>query len=158
VPVETESPLTFPPLAHPSVGLFFCEQPERDSTMARPTKYDPSFCDKVIEWGKLGKSIAWIAAELEVSKECVYNWARENQQFSDALAIARLKSQQYWEDEGQDGMKTPGFNASIWSRSMAARFPDDWREKSETALTNANGGPVDVAMTLEVIGVPAQKG
>ena len=124
----------------------------------RPTKYDPAFCEKVIEWGNLGKSVAWFAAQLDVSKECVYNWAREYPEFSDALAVARAKSQSYWEDAGQDGMQTPGFNASIWSRSMAARFPDDWREKSETAVTGANGGAVEVAMTLEVIGVPAQKG
>ena len=24
--------------------------------MGRPTKYDPSYCEKVIEWGKAGKA------------------------------------------------------------------------------------------------------
>ena len=40
-------------------------------------------------------------------------------------------SLRWWEDVGTQGMQAgPGaFNAAIWSRSMAARFPETWREK-----------------------------
>lgn len=89
----------------------------------------------MIEYGKLGKSVAWIAAELEVSKDSIYEWAKVHPEFSDAFTRARLESQRWWEDAGQDGMKAPGFNASIWSRSMAARFPEDWRESKQVELS-----------------------
>jgi hypothetical protein len=112
--------------------------------MARPTTYDPAYCDRVVEYGKQGKSVAWIAAELEVHKDTLYEWVKVHPEFSDAMTRARLESQRWWEDAGQTGMLTPGFGASVWSRSMAARFPDDWRESKGVELTGRNGGAVQV--------------
>jgi hypothetical protein len=103
--------------------------------MGRPTDYRPEYCEQVIEYGKRGKSVAWMAAELGVAKQTIHNWAEEHPEFLDAFNVAKLHSQRWWEDAGQDNMlMAPGqgtMNASIWSRSMAARFPDDWREKQE---------------------------
>lgn len=114
----------------------------------RPTTYDPAYCESVVEWGRLGKSVAWMAAELDVSRQSIYEWASVHPEFSDAMTRAKEHAQRWWEDAGQDSMLlAPGqgtFNGSVWSRSMAARFPDDWREKSETALTGAGGGPVQI--------------
>lgn len=110
----------------------------------RPTDYDPAHCKKVIEWGKAGKSRTWMAAELGVTRECVYNWMREHPEFSDAMAHALLLSQQWWEDAGQVGMVSDKFNNGVWSRSMAARFPEEWREVTRQEQTGANGGPVVV--------------
>lgn len=113
--------------------------------MARPSEYKQEFCEQVIEYGKQGKSLAWIAAELDVSRECIYEWMRVHPEFSDAMSAARNHSQRWWEDAGQAGMVAPGFNASIWSRSMAARFPDDWRESKGVELTGKDGGPMQVS-------------
>lgn len=110
----------------------------------RPTDYKPEYCDHVIDWGAAGKSVTWMAAELGISRECIYEWMRVHPEFSDAIKKARAKAQQWWEDAGQNAMSAPGFNASIWSKSMAARFPEDWREKTETALTGADGGPLEI--------------
>lgn len=116
----------------------------------RPTVYDPDNCEKVVEWGKAGKSLTWMAAELDVSRETIYEWQRVYPAFSDAIARAKAKAQAFWEDMGQDGVKTPMFNGSVWTKSMAARFPDDWRENKGVELTGAGGGPVQV-MTLEFV-------
>lgn len=103
--------------------------------MGRPTDYRPEFCEQVIEYGKLGKSLAWMASEFDVSRECIYEWMRVHPEFSDAMTRARAHSQRWWEDKGQDNiLSLPGqgtLNAGVYSRSMAARFPDDWREKQE---------------------------
>lgn len=56
--------------------------------MGRPTKYKPEMCAQVIECGKQGFSKAEIAMELNVSRECVYEWGRTNPDFSDALKRA----------------------------------------------------------------------
>lgn len=119
--------------------------------MARPTEYDPSYCEMVIEWGAQGKSLTWMAAELDVSRECVYEWARVHPEFSDALMRARAKAQQWWEDSGQNALMAPGFNSSVWAKSMAARFPDDWRDNNKVEVTGANGGPVAAHMTIEFV-------
>jgi hypothetical protein len=38
----------------------------------------------------------------------------------------------------------------MWAKSMAARFSEDWRDKSETAHTGANGAPLTI-LTRRVI-------
>jgi hypothetical protein len=103
--------------------------------MARPTEYKQEYCEAVIEAGKQGKSLAWMASEFDVSRECIYEWMRVHPEFSDAMTRARVHSQRWWEDKGQDGITTPGFNGSVWSRSMSARFPDDWRENKGVELS-----------------------
>ena len=113
--------------------------------MARPTEYKQEFCDQVIEYGKQGKSITWMAAELDVHKDTLYEWAKVHPEFSDAITRARQHAQRWWEDAGQVGMLTVGgFNASVWSRSMAARFPEDWRESKGVEVSGPNKGPLQV--------------
>lgn len=114
----------------------------------RPSKYDPALCDIVIEWGKQGKSKAWICAELEVVDQTLRNWGEAHPEFLEAMEIALKKSQQWWEDKGQTGMVGKSIDGSIWSRSMAARFPHDWREKS--TVDNTHSGPEGGAIVHEV--------
>lgn len=114
--------------------------------MARPSEYDPAYCDQVIAWGGLGKSVTWMAAELDCSKQTLHNWAAANPEFLDALTRAKTKAQAFWEDMGQNGINAPMFNGSVYAKSMAARFPEDWRENKGVELTGAGGGPVQNEM------------
>jgi len=100
----------------------------------RPTDYRPEFCERVIEYGKQGKSKTWMAAEFDVTKQTLLNWERAHPEFLDAMTRALQFSQMWWEDKGQEALEKPVFQASMWSRSMAARFPDDWREKQDIDL------------------------
>lgn len=103
----------------------------------RPSKYSSEYCERAIEYGKAGKSVTWIAAELGIGRETLYRWTEEHPEFRDAINRAQEYAQQWWEDAGQRGMETPGFSAPIWSRSMAARFPKDWRENKGVELSGA---------------------
>lgn len=106
-------------------------------TFGRPSPYREAFCEKVIEWGKYGKSRTWFAAELGVSRKTLLEWRSAYPDFRAALEIADAFSQQWWEDAGQSGMTSEDpFNAAIWSRSMAARFPEEWREKKDLTVTD----------------------
>lgn len=115
----------------------------------RPTDYRPEYCEAVIEFGRMGKSLTWMAAELGIAKSTLQLWEKDIPEFSAAMTQARAHSQKWWEDAGQDNMlMAPGqgtFNASVWSRSMAARFPEDWREKSE--LKHEGGLTIQVSPT-----------
>ena len=108
------------------------------------TEYKPEYDDKVIEWGKQGKSRAWISDELGVVRNTLKNWEARYPSFLTAMERAHIAAQRWWEEAGQTGMFSREFNAPIWSRSMAARFPDDWRETSRQEQTGANGGPIKV--------------
>jgi hypothetical protein len=111
----------------------------------QPTKYRQEYCDRVIEWGKEGKSIEWMCAELGV----VYNtlvgsWTRLDPEFAEALELAKLYALKWWEDKGQSGLDTRDFNSNLYSRSMSARFPDKWRESTRNELTGKDGAPLSV--------------
>ena len=112
--------------------------------MARPSLYNPDYCERVLGWGAEGKSVTWMAAQLDVSRETIYEWERVHPEFSDALTRARAKCQAWWEDQGQNGISSPVFNGSVWAKNMGARFKSDWSEKSTVEVTGANGGPVEI--------------
>jgi len=125
--------------------------------MARPTKYNPAFCTTVVELGALGKSKAQMAAALGCSRMSIDEWCKEHKEFSDAIARARDLALAWWEDQGQTGMwQSPEgekLNPQLWSRSMAARFPDDYRESKGVELTGKGGGPVETSIIIAT-GVP----
>lgn len=112
----------------------------------RPTLYDPAYCDKVREYGALGKSVEQISSYLGVSLRTMYTWRDAYPDFLHALDDAKIAEQTWWEDQAQaymlehkDGAK---LNASIWSRSMAARFPKKYRESVKQEITGENGAPL----------------
>lgn len=105
----------------------------------RPTAYKPEYCEQVIELGRAGKSKVQMAAHFDVCRKTIDNWAEENPEFLRALERAMIHAQDWWENAGQNGMIDGKINATIWSRSMAARFPADWREiKGVEANIDAN--------------------
>ena len=114
--------------------------------VGRPSTYDPAYCEQVIELGKLGKSIEQIAAFIGVGTKTIYNWKDEHPEFLHALDISKDFEQAWWEDQAHAYMvetkEGPKLNASLWSRSMAARFPKKYREQTKTEITGADGAPL----------------
>lgn len=109
----------------------------------RPSKYDPKYCDDVLRMGAEGYSITEMAAEIGVAKSTLKDeWTAAHPEFSVAFARARELSQGWWERQGRLSLHADKFQAALYSRSMAARFPEDWRESKEQRLTGPDGGPV----------------
>jgi len=115
-------------------------------SVGRPSLYDPAYIDQVIELGKIGKSTEAIAATLGVGTKTLYNWRDEHPEFLHALELAKEYELQWWEDIAQAHMienkESDKINASIWSRSMAARFPKKYRESVKQEITGADGAPL----------------
>lgn len=99
----------------------------------RPTDYSPGLCGRVVELGRLGKSHAQIAADLDVSRQTLYNWQEAHPEFLDAITYARDLAQAWFEDKGQEGLSDKGFNASLWAKQMSARFRDEYAERIQHA-------------------------
>src|SRR5690606_36917391 len=102
---------------------------------------DPAMCEQVIELGEAGKSKAQIARSLGVTRETIDIWAREHQEFSDAIKIARDLSLAWWEDKGQEAI-TLGpkeFNATAFIFQMKNRFRDEYRDSSSHEVTGKDG-------------------
>jgi len=62
------------------------------------------------------------------------------------LDEAKVYEQAWWEEQAAAYMlehkDAPKLNASIWSRSMAARFPKKYRQETKTEITGADGAPL----------------
>ncbi len=117
----------------------------------RPTDYREEYCDLVIEWGKLGKSKSWMAAKLDVCHQTLLRWEAAHPAFCEAMARAEAQAQAHWEDLGHENIKLRDFNSSVWSRSMAARFPKHWREKTAVVGGDEGDNPVkqEVSVTAD---------
>ena len=112
----------------------------------RPTLYREENCERGVELGRVGKSIEQIAADIGVSTRVLFDWRDKHEQFLHALEYAKELEQTWWEDQAQAYMvethQGPKLNASLWSRSMAARFPKKYRESVKQEITGADGAPL----------------
>lgn len=120
----------------------------------RPSLYRPEYCDRVKELGRKGYSVVQMAADIGVARSSIEEeWPKAHPEFSVAFKLAKTLSQAWWEAKGQDNLITPqgmNFQSSVWSRSMAARFPADWRENTKVENTHANpdGSPLGIVVTF----------
>lgn len=98
------------------------------------------FAERIVELGRQGKSIAQIAADLDVSKQTLYNWTDPdhvsyNTVAVDAIQRAKDLSESWWETIGQTNLhdhidpKGPHkrFNAKVYEMNMMNRF--GWNKK-----------------------------
>jgi hypothetical protein len=125
----------------------------------RPSVYQENYCVQVVEWGAAGKSVTWMAAQLDVSRDTIYEWAKVHSEFSDALTRAREKAQAWWEDQGQDGIKSPMFNGGVWAKNMGARFKADWGDTKSVELSGKDGKPIqsESKASLDVSGLTLEQ-
>ena len=117
--------------------------------MGRPSSYDPAYCERVIELGEHGASVAEMAYELGVCPNTLTNWSEEHEEFLSAFTRAKLASQVWWEKQGRENLHTQGFQQAMWSRSMAARFPRDWREVKGQEHSGPGGTPIATTQRIE---------
>ncbi len=100
----------------------------------RPTKYKEEYCQAVIDVMSEGASKIEFCASIGISNQTFYNWCAERPEFLDAVKIAELHSQAWWEKKGRLAtFNSEGFNATAFIFNMKNRFKDDWRDKQEVA-------------------------
>lgn len=106
-----------------------------------------------------------MCSQLDIARSTMQLWEKVHPEFSAAIARAVAHSQAHWEDLGQDNIKVRDFNASVWSRSMGARFPDDWRDKVAHVGGSDDDNPIrqEIALgadafTRAIAGLAARSG
>ena len=120
--------------------------------VGRPSKYDPIYCNKVLEYGALGKSFEQMSALMGIGITTMKRWREEFEEFRTALEDAQALSQTWWEDHAQsyliehkDGEK---LNTGLWSRSMAARFPQNYSERVKQEISGPDGTQLKTGFIL----------
>jgi predicted DNA-binding protein YlxM (UPF0122 family) len=118
--------------------------PEK-TPFGRPSLYNPKFCETIMKCGQDGMSVAEMAKACGVAKDTIYQWVKAHEDFSDAFTRAKALSQSWWEEQARLGLYTRdgvSLNSGLWSRSMAARFPEDYTEKKQ--LEHSGGVQINV--------------
>lgn len=119
------------------------EVPLVKNPVGRPTKYDPAFCDVVIEEMSKGYSKEATAGYLRISKNTLYEWAKAHPDFADAITIGESLSQRHWEEtlvkhktHTKNGTQ---INSQVFNLNMKNRF--GWRDKQD--VTTSDDKPKD---------------
>ena len=96
--------------------------------------YDPTMCDRMIEMGKQGASQKMMWAELGISKNTSETWRKNHPDFADALGIAVVHSQAYWEREIIANINNRTFNSRLVEIALRGQFQEDYRETRDNKV------------------------
>ncbi len=100
--------------------------------LGRPSKYDPSYCDKLIEHMTGGLSFESFGGVVGVNRDTLYAWSKEHPDFKESKALATQAGRLFWERLGVDGVwnepQRKTLNATVWIFNMKNRF--GWRDKA----------------------------
>ena len=91
-------------------------------------------CDRMIELGTLGASQKMIWADLGITKDVAANWRKKYPEFGDALDMALVHSQAYWEREILANVNNKGFNSRLAEIALRGQFQQDYRETRDIKL------------------------
>lgn len=112
----------------------------------RPTKYDPAYCERVIELMAEGRSKTAAAGVLGVCRDTLHEWANKHEEFSDAIKRAEALSAEWWETRGRELATGEGDGAPamvIFGLKNRVRY--DWADRVQTEHSGPDGGPIQTA-------------
>lgn len=101
----------------------------------RPTKYDPAYCQQVIEHMEEGASLTSFAASVSVSRATINVWMNEHPEFLEAANAGKAKCAAWWEKIARANARDGTGNATLTVFGLKNMGADDWAEKSEQKIT-----------------------
>lgn len=96
--------------------------------------FKPEMCDTLIEMGKIGASQKMMWSALGISKDVAEDWKKKHPEFADALGVALVHSQAYWEREMLANVGNKAFNSRIAEIALRGQFPQDYKETRDQKL------------------------
>ena len=125
-------------------------------TKSVSSKYDPAMLETIIELGKKGASQKMIWSQLGISKTTAEVWKKKYPDFAEALDLALVHSQSYWETLMLANVENKAFNSRMVEIAVRGQFQQDYRErldvkqevKSEVVI-DFNGAVNDLITSLK---------
>ena len=110
---------------------------EKKGPGGRPTKYDPAYCDALVEHMSEGASLLSFAASIDVARSTLTEWADVHPEFSAAVARGKAKCAAWWEAAARNlALKGEG-NATMCVFGLKNMGADEWRDKQEVEHSGA---------------------
>lgn len=112
--------------------------------MGRPTKYDPKFCQQVIDTMNEGLSLSAFAGDISVSRSTINEWMGVHPEFSEAVRVGKMKRTAALER----GMLAAGSGPAVTARMFALKNadPEEWRDKREHEHSGPGGASLPAIM------------
>jgi hypothetical protein len=98
------------------------------------SKYDPAMCERMIELGKLGASQKMIWSDLGISKTSAETLKKNHPEFAEALDLALVHAQAFWERELLANIDNKNFISRLAEIALRGQFQQDYRETRDTKL------------------------
>jgi hypothetical protein len=96
----------------------------------------------MIAMGLQGASQKMIWSELGINKDVARTWCKNHPEFADALELAKVHSQAYWERELLANVGNKAFNSRLAEIALRGQFQEDYKETREHKVE----GKVDVVI------------
>lgn len=90
----------------------------------RPTKYDPKYCEEIIEYMGRGFSKTAFAGKIQIARNTLQNWADDNPEFLSALKISESARTCSLEEQLLSEELGPRVTARIFALKNACR--EEW--------------------------------
>jgi len=112
--------------------------------IGRPSKYDPKYCEALIDHMKKGLSYETFSAVIDVDDDTLYEWEKHHSEFSEAKAKAFKLCQLWWETTSGQGARgqIKNFSAPMTIFNLKCRFPKNFREPLRVEHTGVDGKPI----------------
>lgn len=101
--------------------------------VGRPSKYDPAFCDALIDFMGKGYSLTAFAGSICVARSTINEWMGEHPEFSEAARVGQARRTMALEATliaGETGPKVTGHMFALKNAD-----PEGWRDKAEVEVT-----------------------
>jgi hypothetical protein len=117
--------------------------------LGRPSKYDPAYCDQVVEFCKQGFSISAFAGHIDVARSTINEWIANYPDFSEAVSRAKSARLLHWEQMALNvGARGGGpGTATIIVFGLKNMGGDEWTDTTKTEISGPGGKPVQVEET-----------
>lgn len=95
----------------------------------RPSKFDPAYCDQVIDFMAEGYSLTAFAGSIRVARSTINEWMGEHSEFSEAVGVGKAARTLSLEK----GLLETDVGARVTARVLALKNadPEGWRDKQE---------------------------
>ncbi len=99
--------------------------------VGRPTKYDPAYCEAVVEHMAEGASLTSFAASIGVSRSTINLWIDANPEFMEATKRGKAVCAAWWERLGRNQAVSGQGNATLVIFGLKNMAAEDWRDRKE---------------------------
>lgn len=112
--------------------------------IGRPSKYDPAYCEQVVEVMGEGYSLTAFAGMIGVARSTINEWIDNHAEFSEAVSLAKAKRLAEWERIGLGVAKNGGGtgSATVVVFGLKNMGGDEWADVQRQEHTGKDGAPI----------------